>query len=605
MKGKKFHYKNKYIKYLRNDMIIDEGFLSNAKKIASTQPQQSEVRAPVIKRENYEYHIEITFDVLYSKKFSKYILSCDIFKEKGNIDFDSSENKLTLDADMFITVDTVYKFLYCLNRCAKTLDITGEKEISIDCRNHQIRIAFITNDYVKLMYKDFEKFGIGRNILMRYMLRNSIIVIFDHYSDYIYPFRINYDDMLNIIKRQETDLRTDVSIYKASDLSRLHNYKVAYILEERKYIEIFESLKNYSQCEYIISSGLDSAIFISTAYPVIYEGEYVYIVFESRFADIESIIDDNIKKSLKVNSDIYDIDFIDYRKCIDEYENYKSMRYSVSIYVNNYESSSMKDIMFKCDLFRKYRIMKEDEGDDNTVTTFDAEIDMTVDNVYQLMTEIIKTNNFSHTGKIKITDRKTGNVREGILPECIYECIDKNYVSDSESLFDFEDLMNGLICDYNRIHEWENKNNIVYTNDTYNGSSIITGALYIDVPSKIFDIIEGKYETYILDARREKSYDITDEKLFGILESNEIHKYIIDFIEDGKNIKIMIYPMYSVLLGKEYVYPCIKSELSNKNNYTKKELYINIYNNIYIFGKRTKVSDIKLCNIDNVKEKIL
>jgi hypothetical protein len=73
-------------------------------------------------------------------------------------------------------------------------------------------------------------------------------------------------------------------------------------------------------------------------------------------------------------------------------------------------------------------------------------------------------------------------------------------------------------------------------NDTYNGSSIITGALYIDVPSKIFDIIEGKYETYILDARREKSYDITDEKLFGILESNEIHKYIIDFIEDGKNI---------------------------------------------------------------------
>jgi hypothetical protein len=63
--------------------------------------------------------------------------------------------------------------------------------------------------------------------------------------------------------------------------------------------------------------------------------------------------------------------------------------------------------------------------------------------------------------------------------------------------------------------------------------------------------------------------------------------------------------MYSVLLGKEYVYPCIKSELSNKNNYTKKELYTNIYNNIYIFGKRTKVSDIKLCNIDNVKEKIL
>ena len=38
-------------------MIIDEGFLSNAKKISETQPQQSEVKVPVIKRENWEYKV--------------------------------------------------------------------------------------------------------------------------------------------------------------------------------------------------------------------------------------------------------------------------------------------------------------------------------------------------------------------------------------------------------------------------------------------------------------------------------------------------------------------------------------------------------------------
>ena len=65
-------------------MIIDEGFLSNAKKIASTQTQNSEANVPVIRRENWEYIIEIILSPREAEKGSPIIhkiLSCTIFKE--------------------------------------------------------------------------------------------------------------------------------------------------------------------------------------------------------------------------------------------------------------------------------------------------------------------------------------------------------------------------------------------------------------------------------------------------------------------------------------------------------------------------------------------
>ena len=39
--------------------MINEGFLKNAKKIAVEKPQHSEVKAPKIKRENWEHHVYI------------------------------------------------------------------------------------------------------------------------------------------------------------------------------------------------------------------------------------------------------------------------------------------------------------------------------------------------------------------------------------------------------------------------------------------------------------------------------------------------------------------------------------------------------------------
>ena len=100
-------------------MIIDEGFLSNAKKISETQPQQSEVKVPEIRRENFEYHVKITYKLISEEddtKLKSRILRCEIFKEYGNVDMtdDESGSCIKFDCDMFITEDSVYGFLYCI-----------------------------------------------------------------------------------------------------------------------------------------------------------------------------------------------------------------------------------------------------------------------------------------------------------------------------------------------------------------------------------------------------------------------------------------------------------------------------------------------------------
>ena len=54
-------------------MIIDEGFLSNAKKISAEYPHKREVKVPEIKRENYEYQVTI---MAMGRKFIFYRVCC-------------------------------------------------------------------------------------------------------------------------------------------------------------------------------------------------------------------------------------------------------------------------------------------------------------------------------------------------------------------------------------------------------------------------------------------------------------------------------------------------------------------------------------------------
>ena len=101
-------------------MIINEGFLSNAKKIAS-QPQNTEVKVPVIRKENYEYNVNIkiksNIEITYFDKIKKIILSNEIFKEYGNVKEDSFQQKrfftylISFDSDFYISIDSVYYFI--------------------------------------------------------------------------------------------------------------------------------------------------------------------------------------------------------------------------------------------------------------------------------------------------------------------------------------------------------------------------------------------------------------------------------------------------------------------------------------------------------------
>ena len=601
-------------------MIIDEGFLSNAKKIASTQPQQNEVRVPEIRRENFEYHIEIKYKNIESiEKASKRILSCDIFKEKGNIDLDHSENMLVFDADMFITIDTVHELLYYMNRYASILDITGKKLIYIDVLDYHNTIyklkMMCMDDYTAdYMYDEYGEFGIGRNALTRWMIRNSIIILLDssvHYNKFVYPVRITYDEICRITGEHGKEyINTDY----AFDIS--NNIKHTFIKEPR-HNEYMESLKDRS--EYIIYME-DSYIYIYTAYPVMFEGGYIYQLFriDSEFSEywyLRNMIDNSIKKSEKVkNIDTGDIDFIDYGKFKEECRNMKTMRYSCSAYLDPYcELSDVKMSMFNCDLFRKYRINRITQtgvGDnEKIVMMFDAEIDMTVENIYQFITRIIKSECIKKdNGKLMITDRQTGKTSEVILPAYYCSHIEKNRViKDMDGLTQFEETTEGLIDDPNELYEWENNNGILYITTLENKDNY-TGALFIDDPSKIPDMLKGKYETAVLDKKREHVSKINEGKLIGILESKDIHDYMVDFTINDSYASMSIYPMYPVLIGKEYGYPCIVSIVPKDDDQYKYICGIAEKMFEYLIYSGMKVSDISFGEIENdgnVKKKFL
>ena len=111
-------------------MIIDEGFLSNAKKISETQPQQSEVKVPVIKRENWEYKVLLEVSENNDKKTRRLINSCEIFKETSELIYDRL--KYTFGADLFITTDTAFSFLYKAYKSEYIQEITFQDETGTD-----------------------------------------------------------------------------------------------------------------------------------------------------------------------------------------------------------------------------------------------------------------------------------------------------------------------------------------------------------------------------------------------------------------------------------------------------------------------------------------
>ena len=182
-------------------MIIDESFISNAKKIAETQPQKNEVKVPEIRRENFEYHVYIyTMGIKehniipeISKKLKSAIKRCDIFKETGN--FHRSDEKIKnpddvcyeFDADLFISIDTIYqmqKKLYFGTDITIMIDITGNglfyqwtaEDMNLDMVYYFNRTR---DDYMRLtrMWYAIREFNIGAMVISRWMIRNDVVYV--------------------------------------------------------------------------------------------------------------------------------------------------------------------------------------------------------------------------------------------------------------------------------------------------------------------------------------------------------------------------------------------------------------------------------------------
>ena len=151
-------------------MIIDESFISNAKKIAETQPQHSEVKAPKIKRENWEHHVYIysarikRAGIIHelTGKMKSAVNRCSIFKETDNYELtnDKSSNGLDeicyeFDADLFITAETLYElFLYIKSIICKYYAGMDSIWTVIDDFCYNFDSAVAENKFEPLILKD-------------------------------------------------------------------------------------------------------------------------------------------------------------------------------------------------------------------------------------------------------------------------------------------------------------------------------------------------------------------------------------------------------------------------------------------------------------------
>ena len=211
-------------------MIIDEGFIENAKKIAETQPQQSEVKVPEIRRENFGYHITISRFIADNNKIRRIINSLDIFKEISELDFGTDEDGYGIcefDADLFITIDNI-RMLYSgfqsyTPNCRIKDNETGKvKSVRLTTLNFSNDFIIYQKNEISVIDKRFMLrevselctfFGINKDNInfTRWMIRNEICVIETIENDRRNIFPVYSEgNLMDII----TGYRTDMTIWK-------------------------------------------------------------------------------------------------------------------------------------------------------------------------------------------------------------------------------------------------------------------------------------------------------------------------------------------------------------------------------------------------------
>ena len=309
-------------------MLIYEGFLENAKKIASTQPRNSEVNVSVIKKENWEYNITINSTCLSEKYLQNYkicfkkiygkIFSCFIFKETENkelTDYDYTgehdinsfhhyDAQMSFDCDLFITIDSIYE-LICLiykickeskdedyavymtiysyeNRknIIKNLILTGNplieentiSNLQLSISNNQTNESFIK--LCEVMLNDKKGFMLGR-----WMSRKGIHMYLgaDDDSEILERYEIFVTDIMELIeyavKSESMSFITGIGIYDM--VSLCNSYTIGMEDIKNTYNSLCSENKDVDGHSVL---SFDGDIYsLSPISPVIYEGHICYI----------------------------------------------------------------------------------------------------------------------------------------------------------------------------------------------------------------------------------------------------------------------------------------------------------------------------------------
>ena len=274
-------------------MIIDEGFLSNAKNIASTQTQNSEANVPVIRRENWEYIIEIILSPREAEKGSPIIhkiLSCTIFKEYEIISEEYGKYSYTtsINCDLFITPETVYELIRYITkiitiRVVITFTETDtEKQVIHDLNSDEYKSddgTEIINHIFKMDLTDkknmashimlfMENMKISKFNIARWFIMNDVSFI-NYSSDTIIPVRMDSPEYLinKSILHTVKDIHFSFFVYEISEkiIKEIKNS----ILKSKTNKFIFDCLKNKEQI------FLD----ITTLFPILikWAGNYQYV----------------------------------------------------------------------------------------------------------------------------------------------------------------------------------------------------------------------------------------------------------------------------------------------------------------------------------------
>ena len=259
-------------------MLIYEGFLENAKKIASTQPRNSEVNVPVIKKENWEYNITINSTCLSEKYLQNYkicfkkiygkIFSCTIFKEYEIISEEYGKYSYTtsINCDLFITPETVYELIRYITkiitiRVVITFTETDtEKQVIHDLNSDEYKSddgTEIINHIFKMDLTDkknmashimlfMENMKISKFNIARWFIMNDVSFI-NYSSDTIIPVRMDSPEYLinKSILHTVKDIHFSFFVYEISEkiIKEIKNS----ILKSKTNKFIFDCLKNKEQ----------------------------------------------------------------------------------------------------------------------------------------------------------------------------------------------------------------------------------------------------------------------------------------------------------------------------------------------------------------------